>query len=213
MPLNIVQYIYMHPTRSRDKKGKNQLILDTFARLVNEEGYDSLSTRHIAKEAGISVGIIYHYFPGGKHSIAMSYMERLTQNIFDPEMFMNATDDKSLKNLYQTFIMNHLKSHRENLELHRAMDQAILADPKVREQNSMIIKKNLESATLQLIRLGLFSADQSIQVLRNFLFNFQLIEAVIHRHMLFNPFFETDEELAEALSTTLLGIHQVRIQN
>jgi AcrR family transcriptional regulator len=203
----------MSPSNSREKEGKRRLILDTFAKIVNENGYDSLSTRDIAKEAGIGVGTIYHYFPDGKHSIAMGYMERLTQNIFNPEMFMSATDDKNLKKLYQTFIMNHLKLHRENLELHRAIDQAILADPKVREQNSMIIKKNLESATFQLIRGGMFSADQSIQVIRNFLFNFHLIEAVIHRHLLVDPFYETDEELVEVLSMTLLGLHQIRTQN
>ncbi|MHA2069243.1 MAG: hypothetical protein ACXABY_33195 [Candidatus Thorarchaeota archaeon] len=140
-------------------------------------------------------------------------MERLTQNIFDPKMFMNATDEKSLKNLYRTFILNHLKTHRDNIELHRAIDQAILANPEVREQNSMIIKKNMESTTLQLIRLGMFSADQSIRVIGDFLFNFQLIEAVIHRHLLVDPFYETDEELAEALSMTLLGLHQIRTQN
>jgi hypothetical protein len=143
----------------------------------------------------------------------MGYMERLTQNIFDPKMFMNATDEKSLKNLYRTFILNHLKTHRDNIELHRAIDQAILANPEVREQNSMIIKKNMESTTLQLIRLGMFSADQSIRVIGDFLFNFQLIEAVIHRHLLVDPFYETDEELAEALSMTLLGLHQIRTQN
>jgi hypothetical protein len=77
----------------------------------------------------------------------------------------------------------------------------------------MIIKKNLESATMQLIRLGMFSGDQSIQVIGNFLFNFKLIEAVIHRHLLVDPFYETDDELAEALSMTLLGLHQIRTRN
>ncbi|MHA2231228.1 MAG: TetR/AcrR family transcriptional regulator [Candidatus Hodarchaeales archaeon] len=44
-------------------------ILRAFKDLVNRNGYDKLSTRHIVKAAGISVGIIYHYFPAGNHPL------------------------------------------------------------------------------------------------------------------------------------------------
>ncbi len=40
----------------RDKEGKINLILETFEELVNRDGYDRLSTRHIAKAAGIAHG-------------------------------------------------------------------------------------------------------------------------------------------------------------
>jgi AcrR family transcriptional regulator len=199
----------MTPPATRDKEGKIELILNTFSELVKREGYDSLSTRHIAREAGISVGIIYHYFPSGKHSIAMAFMERLTQGIFNPEMFMGATGEEGLKELYSEFIRGHLKAHRDNIELHRAIDQAILANPKVREQNSAIIKRNLAEAALHLMKRGMFEGAQNTQVISNFLFNFQLIEAVVHRHLLVDSFFETDEELVEGLSMMLLGRHMM----
>ena len=93
--------------------------------------------------------------------------------------------------------------------LHRAIDQAILANPEVREQNRAIIKRNLEEAALHLISLGMFEGDQDARVVGNFLFNFQLIEAAVHRHLLVDPFFETDEELVEGLSMMLLGRHMM----
>ena len=47
---------------------KTQQILDATARLLDEVGFDDLTTILIAKDLGISVGALYHYFPN-KHSI------------------------------------------------------------------------------------------------------------------------------------------------
>ncbi len=191
----------------RDKEGKINLILETFEELVNRDGYDRLSTRHIAKAAGISVGTIYHYFPGGKHSIAMGFLERLTQGIFDPSLFMEARDEEGLRALYTDFTRRHLASHRENIEIHRALDQAILADEGVREHNSEVILMNLRSAAEELMRRGLYREVPAPDVAGRFLRNFKLIEAVVHRHLLVEPFFESDEELVEFLSKILLLLH------
>jgi AcrR family transcriptional regulator len=192
----------------RDKEGKIEAILETFETLVNRDGYDRLSTRHIAKEAGISVGTIYHYFPGGKHSIAMGFLERLTQGVFDLEMFVAVQDEGSRRALYEGFIRGHLANHRESLEIHRALDQAILADEDVRRHNSEVIMMNLRDAAGELMRRGLFSGAPSPEVAKVFLRNFKLIEAVVHRHLLVEPFFETDEELVGFLSRILLLLHR-----
>jgi AcrR family transcriptional regulator len=192
----------------RDKEGKINLILETFEELVNRDGYDKLSTRHIAKAAGISVGTIYHYFPGGKHSIAMGFLERFTQGIFDPSLFMAARDEMSLKALYTNFISRHLASHRENLEIHRALDQAILADKAVREHNSEVIMMNLRSAAEELMKRGLSREVPAPNFVVRFLRNFKLIEAMVHRHLLVEPLFESDEELVDFLSKILLMLHR-----
>jgi AcrR family transcriptional regulator len=194
----------------RDKEGKVNLILETFEELVNKDGYDKLSTRHIAKEAGISVGTIYHYFPGGKHSIAMGFLERLTQGIFDPSLFMAARDEAGLKVLYTDFTRRHLASHREKLEIHRALDQAILANKEVRQHNSEVITMNLRSAAEELMKRGLHREMPAPNVARRFLLNFKLIEAMVHRHLLVEPFFESDEELVNLISKILLLLHKDR---
>jgi len=196
----------------RDKEGKIDTILETFEELVNRNGYDKLSTRHIAKAAGISVGTIYHYFPGGKHSIAMGFLERLTQGVFDPEMFVAARDEESRRALYERFIRGHIANHRENLEIHRALDQAILADEGVRRRNSEVIMTNLRDAAGELIGRGLFSGAPGPEVVGTFLRNFKLIEAVVHRHLLVEPIFETDEELVGFLSKILLLLHRDEVK-
>jgi len=192
----------------RDKDEKINKILDTFKKLVNSSGYDKLSTRHIADAADISVGIIYHYFPTGKPSIATAYLERLTQSIFDPAMFMAAHDEEGLKNLYSDFIQKHLVSHRENLEIHRALDQAILGNEEVRTHNRNIIRQNLESAAIEMIRRGLYKNLPSSDVISRFQLNFKLIEAVIHRHLLVEPFCDSDEELVDFLVKIFISLNK-----
>jgi AcrR family transcriptional regulator len=196
----------------RDKEGKIDTILETFEELVNRNGYDKLSTRHIAKAAGISVGTIYHYFPGGKHSIAMGFLERLSQGIFDPDLFMAVRDEEGRRALFEGFIRRHIANHRENLEIHRALDQAILADEDVRRRNSEVIMKNMRDAAGELMRRGLFSGAPSPEVARTFLRNFKLIEAVVHRHLLVEPFFNLDEELVDFLSKILLLLHRDEVE-
>jgi AcrR family transcriptional regulator len=193
---------------SRDKNKKIDKILETFKELVNKNGYEKLSTRHIAKVAGISVGIIYHYFPTGKPSIAMRYLERLTQSLFKPSMFLTAQNVETRKKLYSDFIRGQIELHRKNLEIHRALDQAILGNEEVRKHNADIIRLNLKSSAEELIQKGMYQKIPAPEVIKRFIVNFKLIEAVVHRHILVEPFFESDEELTDFLSEILLLLHK-----
>lgn len=45
---------------------KRQHILDSAAVLIAEQGYDRTTTSQLCAQAGISLGTLYHYFPGKK---------------------------------------------------------------------------------------------------------------------------------------------------
>ncbi len=62
------------PMQQRARE-RTQQILDITARLLEDVGIDDLTTILIAKELGISVGSLYHYFPN-KHSILFALGER-----------------------------------------------------------------------------------------------------------------------------------------
>ena len=51
------------PRQARGKARVEQ-VLDVTERLLTEGGYDALTTNAVAAEAGISVGALYHFFPG-----------------------------------------------------------------------------------------------------------------------------------------------------
>lgn len=62
------------PSQKRSK-ARSQQILDATAELLDKVGVDDLTTNLIAKQVGISVGSLYHYFPN-KHAILYALGER-----------------------------------------------------------------------------------------------------------------------------------------
>jgi AcrR family transcriptional regulator len=57
-----------------------QQILEATAELLEEVGFDGLTTIRIARRMGISVGTLYHYFPN-KHAIMYAMAERWLQEV------------------------------------------------------------------------------------------------------------------------------------
>jgi AcrR family transcriptional regulator len=51
-------------------------ILDTAIRLFRQDGFDETTMRETATEAGVALGLAYHYFPS-KESLVMAYYERV----------------------------------------------------------------------------------------------------------------------------------------
>ena len=192
----------MSPKHVRDKDAKIRLIFETFADLVNRNGYDRLSTRHVAEAAGISVGTIYHYFPGGKHAIASRYIDRVTDELFDPSIFMGI-EEKDLRWFFDGLVRRYLFVHRESLEIHRAIDQAILADPDVRRRNREAIVTNMSKVVAELKDAGLYGSLPERSVLNGFILLFNVLEGIIHRHLFVYSLFEAEEELISFLVNLL----------
>jgi AcrR family transcriptional regulator len=51
-------------------------ILDTAIRLFRENGFDATTMRGVATEAGVALGLAYHYFPS-KEAVVMAYYDRV----------------------------------------------------------------------------------------------------------------------------------------
>src|ERR1700746_3485630 len=62
---------------SRGEVAREQ-ILDTAIRLFRENGFDETTMRGVAAEAGVALGLTYHYFPS-KEAMVMAYYERVQQ--------------------------------------------------------------------------------------------------------------------------------------
>ncbi|GAA0490150.1 TetR/AcrR family transcriptional regulator [Streptomyces olivaceiscleroticus] len=50
--------------------GTRERILVTTARLLQRQGYEASGIKQIAREAGATLGSVYHFFPGGKQALA-----------------------------------------------------------------------------------------------------------------------------------------------
>lgn len=69
------------PVQARARK-RTQQILDTTGRLLEEVGLNDLTTILIARELGVSVGSLYHYFPN-KHAILYAMGEQWLASMTD----------------------------------------------------------------------------------------------------------------------------------
>jgi len=67
------------PVQGRSRK-RAQQILDVTGQLLERVGFDDLNTVVIAKEVGISVGALYHYFPNKyaiMHAMGMRWLDEI----------------------------------------------------------------------------------------------------------------------------------------
>ena len=76
----------LDPRKERPRKAPSQdrsralvrEVLDATAAVLAEQGYDALTTRRVAKRAGVSVGSLYQYFPSKEalvHALLVEHLE------------------------------------------------------------------------------------------------------------------------------------------
>jgi AcrR family transcriptional regulator len=164
---------------TRNIEQKKELIFSAFTELANEVGYERLTTRNIAKRAGISVGTVYHHFKEGTVAIAAGLFERNLERQME-----------YLKADIRSQITQHLELHREYKELYRAFDQAIYA----REDIFRSIRQRRDDAVSEAL-------DGSEVSVGTFMRINATVDAIVHRHLFIEPMFETDGELVEYLVT------------
>lgn len=95
--------------RSIEKKEK---IIDAGWKLISTGGYYNTNTAEIAKEAGVSTGIVYQYFKD-KHDILISGLSKYGSEVFYPVIKLdNVKLDKSnfiimISNMIDSYIDEH----------------------------------------------------------------------------------------------------------
>lgn len=69
------------PTQARAKVTV-QAIFDTYVRIWQRDGWQRLTTRAIALEAGVAVGTLYDYFPS-KHALHSGYVRHCIEALLE----------------------------------------------------------------------------------------------------------------------------------
>ncbi|TFG30048.1 MAG: TetR/AcrR family transcriptional regulator [Promethearchaeota archaeon] len=194
----------------RNKKEKIEIIYDTFIDLLKNEGYTNLSTNHIAEIAPISLGTIYRYFPEGKAAIAKGYFENIKDQIINEEFFLQAKK-KNLPELFKSIITRHLQVYRENFKAFLAYEQAMLSNKDLFENYENSVHEFAEETVKRLRNEdSLFRSVPEKQFLKGFIFIYNLIEAIIRRHLVIFPIFQTDDELISFLIKTIVSTIKIK---
>ena len=109
------------PKQQRAIEKKEKIVKVGFD-LICENGYYNTNTAEIAKEAGVSTGIVYQYFKD-KYDILIEGLEKYGDDIFFPMLktkdvkFDKKDFDKLLKQMINHYISNHKVSNVAHEEI------------------------------------------------------------------------------------------------
>jgi AcrR family transcriptional regulator len=100
-------------------------LYETAIRMIGERGYEATTLREIAKEAGVSVGLLYRYFPS-KQAVVVALYDELSQDFARQATGMKPGKwrDRFLFALETS--MRVLQPHRTTL---RALIPVLVGDP------------------------------------------------------------------------------------
>jgi len=178
----------------RDKDRKIEDITQAFIQLVTAKGYESVSIRQIAKRVNVSVGLIYHYFPGGKPAIATAIYRESFHKTIIPYTIVNKPED------IEKVCRMHLDNHREHLALYKVFDQVLLTD----QESWRGIKADRNDMFRQ------YARDNGVPAARieAWLLACSTVDALIHRHLTMERLCDSETEfirLIRVVYTSIIG--------
>ena len=119
------------PKQKRAIEKKEKIIKAGF-NLICKNGYYNTNTAEIAKEAGVSTGIVYQYFED-KHDIFIEGLNTYGEEIFFPLLNYNnqMIDIKNIKPLMKNMINTYVKNHKVSKIAHEEIISMVHSDEEV----------------------------------------------------------------------------------
>lgn len=118
------------PKQKRAIEKKEKIIKSGF-NLICKNGYHKTNTIDIAKEAGVSTGIIYQYFKD-KYDILIKGLEKYGDNIFFPITNNNLKfEKKDFDKIIKEIIHQYIKNHKVSNIAHKEIMSMVHSDEKV----------------------------------------------------------------------------------
>lgn len=117
----------------RDKKAKTISIQDATSMLIEKRGYGKVTIRDIAEAAGVSIGLIYKYFPGGKFDILKEIGNQYTDELLLLKQSENI-DFNDFSGYIRDVIKNMQQFYKDNSPLVKALIMASLSDSEILDE-------------------------------------------------------------------------------
>ena len=113
---------------------KKEKIIESGFNLICKNGYYNTNTAEIAKEAGVSTGIVYQYFKD-KYDILIEGLEKYGNDIFFP-MLKNKDikfDKKDFDKFLKQMIKHYINNQKVSTVAHEEIMSMVHSDKKVAE--------------------------------------------------------------------------------
>ncbi len=136
-----------YPTQKRSVEKRNRII-ETGFQMMCEKGFYNTNTSEIAKEAGVSTGIVYQYF-NDKKEIFLEGVKNYSKNILYPmvNIFEKPFSVNKIDVLLEELIDQFIKSHTISKKAHEELMAMSYLDNDVAE----IFKQDEMDVTLKIV--------------------------------------------------------------
>lgn len=144
------------PVQGRSKE-RSKKIMDVTSELLERVGFDDLTTVLIAKEVGISVGSLYHYFPN-KHAILYAMASEWLEEIEKVLSKINAwpIEDMDLDDLLAQMLALNLKAYKKQKAI-LTLVQAMFSVPELRSLDTEHDELVISHMAVIFKRMGIIS--------------------------------------------------------
>ena len=116
----------------RNKEAKIQRIISITKKLIEKNGYNNVSIRDIVKEAEVSIGLIYKYFPKGKIDILKQLSYQNIDEVFQINN-QHKIDFEDFPGYMKETIKKMFELHKKNIKLIKAFTIASLMEDTILE--------------------------------------------------------------------------------
>ena len=186
-------YEIREPIQKRSIEKKEKIIESGFE-LICEKGYYNTNTAEIAKNAGVSTGIVYQYFKD-KHDILIEALKKYADNIFYPMLNIPAKDFN--KNNLNDIIRKMINSFVQNHKLSKSAHEEIMAMAHLDEEVAFYFHKREMEMTEKIYEILVNNGFDSTNLMEKAHICIGLIdnlchEIVYHRHVGLNYDVMTD---------------------
>jgi AcrR family transcriptional regulator len=186
------------PGKKYDREAKIQAILQGMARLIAAKDFTEINIRDIVKEAGVSIGTVYLYFPDGKEGIVREMITRGGARIAPAELITSG-EIRSVKELLRQILDNYYEFHLQNKPFLMALERASINRPDLYADINSNIDVGLgsivgileENPLLEPLQRR-FEASPEFQALMSRVL--KVIDGIIHRDLFFSPIFDSKED-------------------
>ena len=171
------------PIQKRSIETKEKIIEAGFELICND-GYYNTNTSKIAKQAGVSTGIIYQYFKD-KKDILMAGLEKYADNIFYPMLNMKniAFESKDISFLMKDMIKKYISNHKLSELAHEEIVSMTHSDKDIAnffyEREIEMTKKISSSFTENGFKIN--NIDEKVHIIMGLVDNL-CHEIVYHKH-------------------------------
>jgi AcrR family transcriptional regulator len=127
-------------SRRQHKEERREQILDAALRIFAQKGFVGASIRDIAKEVGVTEGLLYHYFESKEQLLNACWKERTWRAHLERILAEGA--EKPLQSVLSELVLDFMKTLRENAEMVRFCASERQRNPELAEFHLRKIEEN-----------------------------------------------------------------------